>query len=68
MDKRHVNTRNHDLLGLGISKIEYIVNHITLFIFDDTPMLGDAKIMLWAEPLSTTAAYPFCSEICFTAS
>ena len=40
MDKRHINTRNHDLLGLGISKIEYIVNHITLFILDDTVLLS----------------------------
>ena len=50
LNKCHINTWNHDLFGLGIAKIEQIMNHITFFIFDDTSLLTDiyngAKLFL----------------------
>ena len=61
MDKRHINTRNHDLLGLGIAKIEYIVNHITLFILDDTVLLSYindcTKLLLGHDALGIALSY-----------
>ena len=60
-DKRHINTRNHDLLGLGISKIEYIVNHITFFILDDTVLLSYindcTKLLLGHDALGIALSY-----------
>ena len=55
----------------GMSVVELYAGKDTTFSVNEPvsythlSMLGDAKIILWAEPLSTTAAYPFCSEICF---
>ena len=60
-DKRHINTRNHDLLGLGIAKIEYIVNHITFFILDDTVLLSYindcTKLLLGHDALGIALSY-----------
>ena len=61
MDKRHINTWNHDLLGLGISEIEYIVNHISRFILDNAVLLSYindcTKLLLGHDTLGIALSY-----------
>ena len=41
LHKGHINTGNHDFLGLGIAKIEQVMNHIPFLVFDDPAFLTD---------------------------
>ncbi len=40
-DRYHIDAWNHDILGVGIGKIEHIVDQLAFLGFDDTVLMTD---------------------------
>jgi len=43
-DRYHIDAWNHDILGVGIGKIEHIVDQLAFLGFDDTVLMTDVHV------------------------